>query len=325
VPDLIYIFAYTEKDLYRRDIFVLMALRIFKKKVQEHYIEEGGPGLEGLKAEKNIQELTLEEEIFNGLKNEFVEVDGEESLKQSTSPRDPPILVIRTDYNPMSVWHRLPIRGDSGARHIPDFVLYSGSHKVPPAGKSPELIIECRQMPEEASNRIDARAVGDLVAKTVDLLPSNAILVTNRDLADYAKSFASQYGIALMTNDLDLSGKVSKIVNAHDKKVQDKLREHVEKAGKKLGNMESSRAPRKTPEESAKAEANLGQQISDSLGAQASMNADDISSVLKIPSSVIVNELYKLERTGKVGRVANKNGNEESNVIKQEWALRKKS
>ncbi|MAF88931.1 MAG: hypothetical protein QF775_02915 [archaeon] len=301
-----------------------MALGIFKKKVQEHYIDEGGPGLEGLKAEKNIEELTLEEEIFRGMKDEFVEVDGEESLKQSTSPRDPPILVMRTDYNPVSVWHRLPVRGASGAKHIPDFVIYSGSHKVPPAGKNPELIIECRQMPDEASNRIDARAVGDLVAKTVDLLPSNAILVTNRQLADYAKSFASQYGIALMTNDLDLNGKVSKIINAHDRKVQGKLREHIEKAIKKLGSLETSRAPRKAPEEGSKAEVNLGQQISDALGAQASMNADDIASVLKIPSSVIVNELYKLERTGKVGRVANKNGNAESNVIKQEWALKKK-
>lgn len=258
------------------------------------------------KPKKAVPEVkaSIQDEVLKFLKREFTVIDAPEKLKPTTGPIASPTCILRNEDSSISVWYRLPIKGETGTTHIPDFVVFRGGHRMTPREKNPDYIIECREMPPEVSNRTDPRVVNEVVGRSLDTLPAQTILVVDRMISPYAKDLAKQYGIGIV----EISEKTNPqsalflLLNSNGQKTRERLLEAFEKGAYKLNNLYRLRK-KGTAATTPQGRSGLKERILKALHTRPKINAVQLATALSIHEDFILNELHVLERQGKVHRI----------------------
>jgi len=264
--------------------------------------------------------VNLDEMMLQFLTQEFTPLEEPKALKAAVEPSSPPLCILKSAETPLSVWYRIPIRGESGVTHLPDFVIFRGNNRIIPREKSPDIIIECRELEGGPSNRTDPRVVQEIIGRAVDTMPGVCVLVTNRELAGYAKTLAKEYGIFLvgLEGSADPGYKLFKTLVSDERSTQEKLLSRLESTLPKLKN--AYEKAKKRPEAAEMlASGTIRERILKVIGAKNEVSVNDLSSILKVHSNYILNELYTLEKEGKLKRGA-KGG---SDYLDEKWVLGK--
>jgi len=289
------------------------------------------PAVEEAK-EEITKPATLQEKILEYFSTEFNMPDTGIKLKQASDPHAPPMCIIRSEEEALSVWYRMPIRGESGVTHIPDFTIFYGTQRMSPRSTAPDIVIECRTMPEETSNRTDTRVVKDLIGLSLDTMPGTSILVTNRPVSNYARHLAETYGIGLIEADVekDSGYDLFKLIVSEDQLTRGKMLNFLKKNTPKFEH--TFKLKRRKPIEEKQVEkyeppekkaANRKERILKTLAAHPGLTVRDLSSVTKINDHVLLNELFALERAKKVK--ARKKGQGANVYTEKEWSVVQRS
>lgn len=263
--------------------------------------------------------VNIDEMMLHFLTQEFTPLAEPEGLKAAAEPSSPPLCILKSSETPLSVWYRMPIRGESGVTHIPDFVIFRGNNRIIPREKSPDIIIECRELIDSPSNRTDPRVVQEVIGRAVDIMPGICILVTNRELSGYAKTLADAYGIFLvgLEGSADPGYKLFKTLVAGEMVTQEKLLKRLEASLPKLKN--AYEKTQKRPEAAELlASGNIRERIIKVVGAKKEASVNELSSILKVHTNYLLNELYTLEKGGKLKRAKGKGG-----YLDEKWILGK--
>lgn len=298
--------------------------KVLKKQPSSEEEEEGFIDFikEPFREERPV--VDLDETVFNFLKQEFEEAEFPDKLVKSTDASAPPLCVLRVEDEVLSLWHRLPIRGESGVTHIPDFVIFRGNHRMSPRERNPDVIIECRSLESETSNRTDPRVVNDVIGRSLDTLSAQTILITNRPVSDYASALADSYGInKIDAGREEASYELFKMISSRDQPTREKFRKILAKDIHKLENfykvMKRERVSIEAEESLRKG--GLRERIVKALSAKPGSSAADLSLALKVHDDYILNELYMLQKDGKVKIV--KQSKDPMAHKHHEWSLRK--
>ncbi len=277
--------------------------------------------------EKKPKKRDLAKDVLNYMKDEF---KVEKSARLTTSPdaNQPPLSILHSEEQTYSMWHRMPIRGESGIVHIPDFVIFKGTRRMAPRDKNPDVLIECRKLDDKRSNRTDSRIVREMVGASLDILPGLIILVTNRPLSEYAKAIAKHFGVELVDASKDnASYDLFKAMISNDLESREKLYSNLDKNILKLeGKFKVAKAKAAASGSSVKtpdikpSRSELRDLIAKALETT-SNSAKELSTVLNADANLILNELYALEREGRA-KVAKRTGNAPKEF---EWKLGKSS
>jgi len=274
---------------------------LFRKKPEP---EEEEPDFEPIEVIKP-KRTNLEEAIYSYLTTEFKATD-KTGLQTSKGPSSPPIAILHSEEGVFSVWHRLGIRGESGVMHLPDFIIYKGTHRIAPREKNPDYIIECRELSDERSNRMDTRVVRDVVGISVDSLPGLSVLVTNRPISEFAKSLATQYGIGLINSKQSDAGfDLFKMIVGVDSQTRDRIYSMFDKGILKLETVFKERKIKKKAKatSSAPVKAGSGGELRDLVVKALStrpQNLKEIADVLKTNENIVLNQVYSLEKEGRI-------------------------
>ncbi len=251
--------------------------------------------------EKQKEKEDITEKTLNFLGEEF-KFESPASLKPMAKPDAPPLSVIHSEGESFSIWYRMLLRGESGVIHIPDFVLFKGVHRMPPRDKNPDIIIECRQINEERSNRTDSRIVRDMIGLSLDTLPGLCVLVTNRPISEYAKALASKFGIEVVNASSDSgSYELFKALVGNDLLTREKLYTNLDKNILKLESKFKAIKVKKAPkleEVQRPAKSELRDLIIKALSSRA-YSPRQLSRILRANDNLILNELYALEKEGR--------------------------
>lgn len=280
----------------------------FKFLKKEEPVKEEPPEVLQKKEEPESKEPELPRVVFDYLKSEF-RAEKDEGLQVAVDATKPPLSILHSEDETYSLWHRMPLRGESGSVHIPDFVIFEGTRRMPPRNKNPDILIECRRLDEKRSNRTDPRAVREMLGEALDTLPGLVILVTNRPLSEYAKSIAKQFGIKLAnTMEDNASYEIFKHMVSNDLETREKLYSKLDKNILKLeGKFKVAEVKESTSKSSDSGTATSRRKKSRSelrvLVAKAlennSNSVRDLSNILNADPNLILNELYALEREGR--------------------------
>ncbi|MFO7872427.1 MAG: hypothetical protein R6U26_02160 [Candidatus Undinarchaeales archaeon] len=277
--------------------------------------------------EKKPKKKDLTKDVLNYLKAEF-KVEKSARLKTSPDSDQPPLSILHAEDQTYSMWHRMPIRGESGIVHIPDFVIFKGTRRMAPRDKNPDVLIECRRLDENRSNRTDSRVVREMVGASLDILPGLIILVTNRPLSEYAKAIAKHFGIEIVDASKDsASYDLFKVMVSNDLQSREKLYSNLDKNILKLeGKFKVAKAKASASGSNVKvpdvkpSRSELRDLIAKALETTPN-SAKELSNVLQADPNLILNELYALEREGRA-KVAKRTG---STPKEFEWKLGKSS
>jgi len=290
---------------------------------------------ETAKPEEVQQNRTLQDKVFDFIKREFAIQDPPVKLKIALNSNDLPLCVLRSEETPISFWHRLPLKGESGTVHIPDFTLFFGNYRMSPREKAPDTIIECRELVGAVSNRTDTRVVKEVIGLSLDTLPGNIILVTSRKLSNYASQLAQAFGINLVgfEEGKGSSYELFKLIMSDDQPTREALLkilgknigkiEHAYKMRKPVGfvrPIENQKAGDKKP---SKKVPTVRDQLIKSLNVHPGQTISRLSNVLKIPEQYILNEIYALHRVKKVKFT--KKGKGDLGLKGHQWELTKKA
>ncbi len=272
-----------------------------------------------MEEEAELQHIKVRKEVEQAVYDSLMErfsVDDTMGLKPAASSNDPPTAILRNDMQAFSMWHRLPIRGESKGGHVVDYAIYRGTHRI--ANKAnPDVVIECRQLDATASNRTDPRIVKDVVGLSVDLLPGMAILATNRELSEFAKGIAGAYGIQLLNvHDADAAQKIFEMIVSDKQPTREKVGVTLERVLGKIDTLLVRRAAtpwgKKVIEERQE---RLKDRVLKEL-AKAKATPRQLARTLHTHEEFILNELYTLEREGKARLVERSISDQKENI----WA-----
>jgi hypothetical protein len=217
---------------------------------------------------------------------------------------------MRSEDTSFSIWHRLPIRGETGVIHVPDFVVFKGAHRMSPRERNPDIIIECRKLPAEQSNRTDPRIVRDVIGFSLDTLPAISILVTDRVLSEYARALAREYGVGMISveGSTEPQHDLFRMMMIQGQPSREKMKRMLQKGVYKLENYyrirkdqpsssKVSRTPQKT--DANEARSGLRERVLKAMKNRPGMNVTQLSSTLGVHVDYILNELHILEKEGR--------------------------
>ena len=259
----------------------------------------------------------VEHEVFDALTREF-KVEESSSLRQSASANDPPTAILRNEMQSFSLWYRIPLRGESHAGHVVDYIIFRGTHRI--ANKTnPDVVIECRQLEPSQSNRLDPRVVKDVIGLSVDLLPAMTVLAVNRELSEYAKGLADAYGIKLVNMNHENSGKeLFDLITSDKQTTREKLMRNLERALGKIDTLIVRKAAtpwgRKVIEEKQE---RLKDRVFHEL-AKAKATPKQLGRALHAHDEFILNELHILERDKKARIIERSMHNDQMENV---WAV----
>ena|GEM_PF-2284561 len=269
--------------------------------------------------EKPVAKLSIQDEVLKFLKREFTVIEAPEKLKPTSNPISSPTCILRSEDNSISMWYRLPIRGETGTTHIPDFVVFRGNYRVTPREKNPDIIIECRQMPPEVSNRTDPNVVNEVIGRSLDTLPAQTILVIDRELSPYARNIAKEYGIGIVeiTEKKNPQNTLFMLLNSSSQRTRERMLEAFEKGSYKLNNLYRLRK-KSTGATRHQGRSGLKERILKTLQAKPNLTAVQLATALNVHEDFILNELHVLERQGRVHRA--KESPRPGDIRYRQWA-----
>ncbi len=259
----------------------------------------------------------VEQAVYDSLMQHF-SIDDSVGLRPAASSNDPPTAILRNDMQAFSMWHRLPIRGESRGGHVVDYAIYRGTHRI--ANKAnPDVVIECRQLDATASNRTDPRIVKDVVGLAVDLLPAMAILATNRELSEFAKGIADAYGIQIVNVHDETAGqKIFELIVSDKQPTRERIGVTLERVLGKIDTLLVRRAAtpwgRKVIEEKQE---RLKDKVLKEL-AMAKATPKQIAAAIHTHAEFVLNELHILERDNKARIIERSMHNDQMENV---WAV----
>lgn len=242
-------------------------------------------------------ELNIDQMLLTFLTQEFTPIDPPKGLQPAVKPMSPPLCILKSVEGSLSVWYRLPLKGVSGAIHLPDFIVFKDSYRVSPRDKNPDIIIECRNLPGSMSNRTDPRVVQEVIGRSLELMPATSILVTNREISGYAKAMAEKYGIGVIELDssADPGYRLFKMLISDDQPTREKFLDVIGKGSQQI-QMLHKRSQRKPNGALLAKRGGLHERLIKALVAHPGSTAIDLSKILGVHEDYIMNTLYKLEK-----------------------------
>ena len=287
---------------------------ILGKQTKEEYEQEHAQLIE-MHPEKDV-----ETEVFVKLKEQF-SLPEEAKLRQATSGQDTPFEFLTHGNQSFSVWYRLPVKGISGGVHVFDYALFRGTHRIT-MRESPDIIIECRQLSEGKSNRLDPRAVKDVIGLCLDTAPGMCILVTNRELSEYAKTLAEKFGISVLNMSHEHAGReLLELITSDRQITRERLKYNMERTAGKIETLyvRHQRTPWTTSPMQIASE-QLGNNIVRELVSGPKM-VSELANAVHTHEDRILNALYGLEKEGKARVTQRSYTSDKENV----WALTKEA
>ncbi len=237
----------------------------------------------------------VEQEVFDTLAREF-RVDDSAGLKQAVGLDQPPTAILRHENQAFSLWHRLPLHGESRVTHVVDFALYRGTHRISPR-TNPDFVIECRKLESGRSNRLDPRIVRDVVGLAYETLPGMIVLATNRELSDFAKELAGSYGIQVVNMSNETSGReILEMVTSDKQTTRERMIRMLEASVSKLDSLITKRASTPWGKKIAQEHTELLKERVYKELARGKGNAKELAKRLHAQEEFVLNELYALEK-----------------------------
>ncbi|MFH1424804.1 MAG: hypothetical protein ABIG20_03940 [archaeon] len=264
-------------------------------------------------------ELDLDKMFLNFLAQEFGYTGDIPALQPAVQPMAPPLFILRSKESQLSVWYRLPLKGESGTLHIPDFVVFRGNYRTAPRDKNPDIIVECRNLIDDLSNRTDLRVVQDVIGRSLEVLPGTCVLLTNRELSGYARGLAEKYGIGLveLDNTADPGYRLFKTLVSDEQLTRDKFTSIVNKSLNKMLLLQK-KTKRTLGAHEAMQKGTVHDRVYKVIQTHPGSTVAEISSVIGIHDNFIVNALYLLEKEKKAK--ITKHSNQPNSHRYHEWS-----